>query len=103
MKALIITTLLLLPVLVQAKTYECKYDRDGKLESLKVVISHKANSLSFMGKIYQKCSTEKDEFGTLVDCGNDELDLMVLINDAGQDVTGGIMSSSFDLFVDLDC
>ncbi|MBD64203.1 MAG: hypothetical protein CME62_03295 [Halobacteriovoraceae bacterium] len=103
MKCLLITTLLFLPLLAQAKTYQCQYDHEGKLEKLKVVISPKMLELSFKGKEYTNCTKEKDEFGTLVDCGIRDLDLMVLINDAGDTITGGIMSSSFDLFVDLDC
>lgn len=103
MKLLIVLLTLCFCTFAQAKSYSCEYENNGDLKKLEVSIDGKAAQLKIAGKEYKKCKVDKDEFGQLVDCSELDLDLMVLVNETQESTTGGIMSSTFDLFVDLEC
>ena len=103
MKVLILVVALMTSTLCFGKSYTCEYENDGNDHKLSVSIDGGKASLNIQNKNYKDCKAEKDEFGTLVDCSAMELDLMVLVNDGSEGTSGGIMSSTFDLFVDLEC
>lgn len=88
---------------VHAKSYDCKYENDNERKKIDITIKDGNGSIVLDGKKYNNCKLDKDEFGQLLDCGDLELDLMVLVNQTEENITGGIMSSTYDLFVDLEC
>ena len=99
----------LLPKLALAAIYNCSYETDNK----KGRVSIKTNSDNDLATVklikdyknfsYSNCLTSRDEFGLLIDCKSVNLDFMVLIGTTAQITSGGIMSTTHDLFVDIDC
>ena len=92
---------------VFSETYNCTFTHENEREELqlKVYQTIASTSLGFTGKEYnyRDCKTQKDQFGTLIDCNSGLTDFMILIDEKGQQTSGGIMSSTHDLFVDLNC
>lgn len=91
----------------QAKGYSCLIESDDVSGSLNISMKNKKAVivLKYDGgeKTYDDCTANRDEFGLLVDCNKGERDFMVLINDELSPATGGIMSTTHELFVDLEC
>ena len=92
---------------VWAINYNCTYTHKNEREALQLIVQRTTAStnLSFKGKeySYRDCLTLKDQFGTLIDCNSGLTDFMILIDEKSKPTTGGIMSSTHDLFVDLEC
>ena len=107
MKTLSLIFLLSLSSLAQAKFYSCEYEINSRTEKVDVKTYKRSAKIEITKGnqvyTYRNCELDRDDFGTLVDCSNRELDLMVLINPERRKTTGGIMSNTFDLFTDLDC
>jgi len=88
-----------------AVEYKCKFDQDksGDL-SIQTNGSNAKVELSLSKSyVYSNCKSTKDDFGVLIDCNSPGLDFMVLINNEVRPASGGIMSTTHDLFVDIDC
>lgn len=104
---LLLTLLLMLSISAQAKVYECLIESDEESGSVKVSVQKKkANVLlhhDAKKTTYKNCQSNRDEFGLLIDCNNSEIDFMILINDEIAPASGGIMSNTHSLFVDLEC
>jgi hypothetical protein len=104
---LLIALILCIPTLAMSKSYNCTYDLDDSSYSIKVSTRGKKAKVSLnlqtKTKKYSKCAITKDDFGTLIDCSNHKIDLMILLNDSDGSNSGGIMSSTHDLFLDIQC
>ena len=103
MKTLILVLLMLGSTSVMAASYNCTFDNDGEDGQISLNISGSSAELTLTydgnKKEYKKCKVSKDDFGRLSDCSELDQDLMVLVNEE----SGGIMSSTLDLYVDLEC
>jgi hypothetical protein len=103
----LITLILCIPSLAMATTYNCTYELESSEYALKITTrGNKAKiNINIAGKKkkYSKCSVNQDDFGTLIDCSNHRLDLMILLNESDDSNSGGIMSSTHDLFLDIQC
>lgn len=89
------------------KSYDCKYKINDSEEVVEIKTKPRsaAVTLNHLGKMYNynKCKTVKDEIGILIDCNRGSLDFMILLNNEVRPASGGIMSSTHELFVDIDC
>lgn len=107
MKNLIMGLALFYSSLTMAKSYTCQFEDTNHSGKVNIHVNGTKAKLSlFRGtqkNDYPKCNAKRDDFGLLIDCSAPNVDLMLLINDDTRIITGGIMSSSFDLFLDLDC
>ncbi len=103
----LMTFLLMFPFICFAQSYDCKYSTANGSGTLDLLIKGKtANvSLVYEGKdfSYENCKAEKDDIGLLIDCNAGSLDFMVLLNNEVRPASGGIMSSTHELFADVDC
>jgi hypothetical protein len=104
---LLIAALILLPSIGYSATYNCHFTTDEGDGNLRIAIkgSKASIELSNSGKnyTYKNCKVEKDDIGILVDCNAGSLDFMVLLNNEVRPASGGIMSSTHELFADVDC
>lgn len=105
MKYLVIT-LLIMSTPTFARTYHCEFvDSLQKSGTLSITISGRRASIDLRAPSKRvrdnKCSMKKEEYGTLIECSRSE-DIMILLNQSRQ-TTGGIMSDSLNLFVDIEC
>lgn len=103
----LLAALLLLPTIGYSANYSCNFTSEDGTGSLQISIN-KSNArvdLTNNGNAtsYKFCKVEKDEIGLLVDCNSGNLDFMVLLNNEVRPASGGIMSSTHELFVDVDC
>lgn len=97
----------LLPLIAFGETYNCQFESDLGVGTLQLNIMARRASvklkLNRRTYKYLDCSSEKDDIGTLIDCNAGNLDFMLLLNRNISPASGGIMSSTHNLFVDLDC
>lgn len=102
-----VITSLFLSNIVYAKTYTCTFTHEQQREQLelKVKKSISTTNIELNGKeyTYNNCKTQKDQFGTLIDCNSGLTDFMILLDEKNKPTSGGIMSSTHELFVDLKC
>lgn len=104
---LLTVCIFLLPLMAFGGTYNCHFESnqgDGTLQ-LKIIAKEASVKLRYNKRTYKyfDCSSEKDDIGTLIDCNTGNLDFMLLLNRNISPASGGIMSSTHNLFVDLDC
>lgn len=104
---IILLFVLTLPYISFAKTYKCKYFSNGKEQNIKIKTKKSTAKvwleLERNKRTYSNCERIKDDFGVLIDCNRNNLDLMFLLTEEDQIIRGGIMSSTFDLFLDIEC
>ncbi len=107
MKILILLTSLTFSLNLLSKTYNCSFTHNDSEDQVELKVNKKKTitHLEFKGQEYnyKDCKTQKDQFGTLIDCNSGLTDLMILLNEQEKPASGGIMSSTHDLFVDLKC
>lgn len=109
LKLIIVSTLLFSQVLWASsnKNYQCEFSDNGQPGKANVQLGKHLGGIELIhsdGRFsYQACQIDKDDFGTLIDCSEKDIDLMILLNDDTKRVSGGIMSSTHNLFLDLDC
>ena len=89
------------------KNYTCHFNNKGLSGKANIQIDKQIGGIELTHSnghySYQACAVDKDDFGILIDCSEKDIDLMILLNDDSKRVNGGIMSSTHDLFLDLDC
>jgi hypothetical protein len=103
----LITALLLLPSVGFSANYNCNFSTDEGAGSLNISIKGSKASIDLDNNgdkySYKNCKVEKDDIGLLVDCNTGNLDFMILLNNEVRPASGGIMSSTHELFADVDC
>lgn len=103
----ILLLILSLPSITYAKRYICSYEKNGKDYPVKVYTQRKSTRVIVYTERskerFHNCSYIRDDFGKLFDCSSHKLDLMILIGKDKGIESGGIMSSTLDLFLDLKC
>lgn len=108
MKHTLMTLLLAVSTIAYGESiYSCQFQLDDgekkvKIEmtgndKAKVILEHNGT------KSLNNCKADKDEIGLLVDCSTKKLDFMILLNNEIGPPSGGIMSSTYDLYADIDC
>ena len=104
MKILLIMGLLI-SSLASARSYDCDVKNDSDSNIFISVRGQKADVVLENSKRYEyNCSAERDDFGLLIDCTTTILDFMILLNDEFQySISGGVMSSTHNLFSDIEC
>ena len=99
--------LMLSPVLAQAGNYKCRFNADEGNGTVNIYVKNKfaTINLNFQQSVqtYRGCDATKDDFGLLIDCNSGNLDFMILLNNEVSPASGGIMSSTHELFVDINC
>lgn len=104
---IIFILILLLPAIGLGKPINCDFEFKSGHGKLKLTVKENRARvrLNYQRGIYtyKNCNANKDEFGLLIDCNTGNLDFMVLLSDSIKSLTGGIMSSTHNLFVDIDC
>jgi hypothetical protein len=89
------------------KNYQCQFTDNGRIGKANIQVGKQLGAIELIHSdghySYQACQIDKDDFGTLIDCSEKDIDLMILLNDDTKRVNGGIMSSTHNLFLDLDC
>lgn len=107
MKILLILTLLslLTSPLASARSYECDVKDDSTSNINISVRGQRAEVVLQNSTRYEyNCLAERDDFGLLIDCTTTMLDFMILLNDEYQhSISGGVMSSTHNLFSDIEC
>lgn len=105
---IILVTLFLIPTLGYSMTYQCDFENeDGVRGDVKLVLKRRSADVSLDNgsslKRYNNCDISNDDFGILIDCNAGNLDFMILLNNKVKPAKGGIMSSTHNLFVDIEC
>ncbi|MDP7321057.1 MAG: hypothetical protein QF441_10635 [Bacteriovoracaceae bacterium] len=107
MKALLSILLLIPTMALASEGYECHFASSYNADGVKIDINGQFSQVELIHKgkksFYKKCKAEKDDFGLLIDCTQGLTDFMILLNNEVRPASGGIMSSTHDLFVDIDC
>lgn len=108
MKALtIILTFFFSINMAQAASYECEFESSNPKDSINIKLSGKLAKVKLnhnnKTNSYKNCRVEKDDVGVLIDCNSDVIDFMILLNNEVRPASGGVMSSTHELYADIDC
>ena len=91
----------------QAASYECEFESRNSNDSININLSGKLAkvrlNLNDKPHSYKNCRVEKDDVGVLIDCNSDAVDFMILLNNEVRPASGGVMSSTHELYADIDC
>ena len=103
----LLALLLITQPLCYGMTYKCEFVSDNPSDELKISLdkSEATVLVKFENQKheYSKCKLEKDDVGVLIDCSAGRLDFMILLNNQVSPAAGGVMSSSLNLFTDINC
>ncbi len=90
-----------------AQEYKCVFISDNESDGVSISMSQKNANVTVIYEDkkhqYKSCKVEKDDVGVLIDCSAGSLDFMILLNNQVSPAAGGIMSSSLNLFSDINC
>lgn len=92
---------MLLPLLSFGQDYHCLIDDPDLSGRIAIVKSEIQINLNDKIIKFNNCDSQKDDYGLTLNCDDD--DFIILINNELSPATGTVMSTSLDLFVDLDC
>lgn len=103
MKFLLTLSLLTFSLCAFSAMHSCQFESDSSDGSISVDLKGTLAEVTLKRrgseKKYTNCKISKDEFGNMFDCNQGDIDFMVIVNED----TGGIMSSTEELYEDLDC
>ncbi len=107
MKAHKLLWLILIPLGAFGNTYKCDLGSNKKNDKIEINIKKKSIKISLTEHnkkyIYKNCKKEKDDVGLLLDCTAGNLDLMILLSPELKPISGSIISSTHNLYEDINC
>ena len=81
-------------------------DESGEQGQIEVTITNSTASINLQSAELhmqkQNCKIKKEEYGHLIDCQSAQ-DITLLLDKLRSGASGGVMSQSLNLFVDINC